>query len=237
MSEAIGADKPPSQINKENILEYYSIPETELEQAFGVLKEYAEKLGLRVTLADLSQLTKVADPKALNLMHDTCQSDGLNVYLHNDLKKVGGNVGRVYDLMHVGLGHGTQWAADENGGLKYFGDASWDIATKAYVGASEPDLRTVHEYEEEAGRLGLEHVRKALDDKNNQEITQHIIQMYSDFVRRDLDYIMNYYRSGEIVDFYSNFEPGLPLLDRITIPAVLKPKSRDNPSVPLIRLS
>lgn len=239
MSEKTPQDYGRNKITKDNILEYYKVPEKELANVFEGLKSRAESLGLKVVMADLSELTNVNDPKALEIKHDTCQSDGKTVYLHSDLKAVGGNVSRIYDLMHVGLGHGTQWAAGKDSGLEFYGDESWQIATKAYIGASEEDLVAVHKYEEEAGRLGLAHLRKALENVTNLNETtaNNLAQMYSDYVRRDLNYIMDYYRTGEVVNFFENFEPNQPILKQIAIPENLKPVARENQCIPLIRLS
>jgi hypothetical protein len=237
MPEITQTDFTPGKITKENLLDYYKIPETDLERLFPELEKQAQSFGLDVVLADLSQLTKVNDPKALDIKHDTCQSDGKTVYLHNDLKKAGGMPSRIYDLIHVGLGHGTQWSANKNSKLQFAGDKSWKIATKAYVGAGEENLKTVYEYEKEAGRLGLEHLKKVLAKSNRITSAGQIIQMYNDYLIRDLSYIMQYYRSGKIVDFFENFEPNQPLLEDINVPEKLQPKTRANPAIPLIRLS
>jgi len=224
----------PGRITKDNILEYYQIPAEHLETAFTNLQNLAEKMGLKVALADLSLLTNVNDPKAKESGHDTCQSDGKTVYLHHDLKKTGGIVGRVYDLMHVGLGHGTQWSAGPKSGLKFHGDEAWKVATKGYFGAPEEDLQTVYEYELEAGRLAVAYLKKAVDGLAPAAQAK-VIALYSDYVRNDLAYIMKVYRTNKIPPFFQNFTPNQPALEDIAIPEHLMPIQRENQCVPLIR--
>lgn len=64
--------------------------------------------------------------------HETCVSDGLEVWLHDEVEHVGGECSRLYDLLHVGCGHLVQWAAGPESGLEFFGDEAWLMASTLF---------------------------------------------------------------------------------------------------------
>ena len=170
-----------------------------------------------------------------NRHHETCVSDGADVWMHDDLGEIGGITGRLYDLLHVGCGHLWQWSADERSGLRFFGDAAWEIGSISHLGASKEELEMVRAYEREAGELAMANLRYILAiNAFPEEFVRSFCRFFRDYLNTDLDYIVNYYITGKALPFFDRWKMGSPELRAVELGFPMTIKRRSNKCIALV---
>lgn len=235
--------------DKETILRQYNLNAQELTKLFDCIVSRLENDGITVQFSDLGpvietniymsdMLARVDQHKAEQAQeqghHETCVSDGQTVFLHHDLEDVGGITGRLYDILHVGLGHAYQWGAGETDGLRFYGDAAWDIGSRFFMFASEKELDVVRAYEKEGSRVALGNLQKIFrENAFSDGFVKEYTRFFIDQATTDLDYIIDYYRTGEARHFFENWHGSSSLLP-LDICTPIAAKKREKPAVPLI---
>jgi hypothetical protein len=74
----------------------------------------------------------------------------------------------------------------------------------------------MQKYELEAGQIGLSFLSLVIQWLALDSNSDNIMKLYNDYVRSDNDYIMDYYKTGQSKNFFSQRHydtPRLPLLD------------------------
>ncbi len=229
---------------KQNILDHYRVTEKDLHIAYDLLEHELYKWWISVKLKDLSSVVEEAEwDKADHI--ETSIADGDTVYLHDNLWDHGGIATRLFDVMHLWAGHMIQWAADQDSGLQFWWDKAYDIGTVFHNGASEETLQQVRSYEEEAGRLGLFALQDILsfcvfDEKNsvaeNKQIADSIYRMYNDYCANDLEFIIDYYRTGKSKNFFAEWKFfDHNMLQALSTPPHIRARKRDMIQIGVIR--
>jgi len=198
-------DKVHHHRTAKEILEHYGVSEEDLHRLYQGLEKLCEKNGIKVVMTDMSK--NVEENNGEEADHfETCTSDGEKVYLHNQLQDHGGIMTRVYDIMHMGCGHMIQRAAQQQSGLDRYGDKAWAIGSVFHMGADAHKLREVGEYEMEASELALQCVRDVLAHTLTDGPAENIVKLYSDYIRSDNHYILDYYKTGKSTNFFDGRE-------------------------------
>lgn len=230
-----------NKVTINEILKFYGLEVSYIKIIFDKLIEKAKEIGVEVVMTDLSHVKEVEifrDSLAVDAKdehYETCVTDGKKVYLHNRDEKTGGVAGQLYDVLHVALGHLWQWGSDQKGGLKFFGNFSYELGTIFFLGANERQLEVVREYEKEGSMIALQNLRNILLDLDlRDETKENVVRFMNDYMNTDLWYIIDYYRNGIEKPFYDNWMYNQPMLPEINLPTKLNLISRDAPAIPLI---
>jgi hypothetical protein len=214
-------------------MKQYNVWDNDLFRVFHAIEDHVIASGIHVEIVNLSNATDSWEQDADHA--ETCTSDGLTIYLHNQLADHGGIATRIYDILHMGCGHLIQWWATETSGLERYGDKAREIGSVFHGDSSEQVLQDVERYEFEAWRLGISYLTKIIDTLALDGDKQDIIQMYSDYVRTDKDYIIDYYRTWKSKNFFASRQCDQPIVDLIPVPIDFTPKQRTTIQLWLVR--
>lgn len=218
-------------MNQELLLKNYSLTEKDLFLLYEKIVKFLRDKSVSISYISLEPIIETDVYRLARALehadahHETCLSDGKNVWLHEDLEEVGGIISRVYDILHVGCGHLWQWSADSSSGLEFYGNRAWRIGSQFHLGASEHTLNIVRRYEREAGLICLQNLKNILAHASlGQSIDFRCIQLYTDYLATDLDYIITYYRTGKIQNFFDNWQSNTAPLESIdvTFPTIIR---------------
>ncbi len=224
-------------------MDAYSLTEYDLFKLHDYIISYLGDQGITVTLRNLEEVVETEVYRVTETRtsqekhHESCISDGLEVYLHNDLEEVGGICSRVYDLLHVGCGHVWQWSANSKSGLRFYGSEAWRIASIFFLGKTDREINLVREYEKEAGILAISNLEIVLQQSDfRPEFRESCRKFLNDYVQNDLEYIIDYYRTGEVKNFFNGWKFELPELAPVDVSFTIDPVRRSNKCVSLISL-
>lgn len=181
----------------------YKIDETILYELYGYLEKRAIKSGIDIHYVDMSQFSEdvfYENDHEGDLEHEnhaeTARSDGQELLLEKDLKKIGGIQGRIYDLIHLAFGHMIQWSVDGDE-LLLTREEAWNIGYRNHDVSPDSVLDMVRLYEFEAGMMGVQAIRRELDIMQiSEQVKDRIIQYFTDYVYCDRDYIIQHYRGN-----------------------------------------
>jgi NitT/TauT family transport system ATP-binding protein len=225
-----------------SLLEKYNLKEQDVNILVDDIYLFLKNLGIGIIQSNLDRIVETDIYKVDRVIkdedkhHETCISDGLDIWIHNDINDVGGVCGRLYDLLHVGCGHLWQWSANENSGLKFWGDNAWHIGSKFYLGANEDTLKVVYEYEREAGELAMANLNLILkNNKYSPDFRYNISKLFTDYLQTDLEYITNFYRTGIVKNIHDNWKLNANKVEHIHIDFELNPVRRSNKCLALIK--
>ena len=225
-----------SNIWPQEILDHYAVLEADLHRVFDQTTSYVESKGIPVQIVDLSQ---VSDSWEEDTDHaETCTSDGKTLFLHNQLSDHGGILTRFYDLLHLGCGHVIQRWADERSWLTRYGDKAYTIWSVFHGWANQQVLKDVEDYEFEAGKMWLAYLNNIiLPSLSLNTPTENIMKLYSDYVRNDKRYIIEYYRTQVSKNFFSEreFDQDPVDISGIKTPVPFIPIKRGQIQIGLIR--
>lgn len=218
-----------------SVLEYYNVSERDLDTIYRAFEGQCKKYLIEVLTVNLTWMKEENEWEDAD-HSETCTSDGKTIYLHNQLSDHWGIMTRVYDIMHMWCGHLIQRWAKENSGLEYYGDKARKIGSVFHMWASDDLLLKVSNYELEAGILWVQHLREIIKEVILQDSdTESIIQLYSDYVQTDHEYIIDYYRTGKSSNFFKNRKFNQELLPEINLPIVIDIQKRSDIEIWLVR--
>src|SRR5687768_16668675 len=112
-------------MSQTELLKKYNLDERNLQALFNNIEIYLNEKHIEVIYRNLEEAIEIDVYKIdrafknANKHHETCLSNGIKVWLHDNLDEVGGIAGRLYDALHVGCGHVWQWGSDETNGLQF----------------------------------------------------------------------------------------------------------------------
>jgi len=223
----------------------YELDRGSLAEVERAICHFLAGLGVRVSQVSLDQVVETSIysevyhvDRALkdeDAHHETCVSDGLEVWLHDEVEHVGGECSRLYDLLHVGCGHLVQWAAGPESGLEFFGDEAWLMASTFFLGRPEEEIQRVWRYEREAAQLANGNLRKVLELVDLEPaFEERLAAMFNDYATTDLAYITAYYRTGEVRGLFEGWQTGAPVIEPISTDFALRPTRRSNKCVALL---
>lgn len=227
-----------------NLLAEYGITESQLQELFECVVTFLEKKGIVVTYTNLEPVIEEDVYKVIRdsnssdgeSHHETCISDGKEIWLHNDLEDVGGIAGRLYDILHVGCGHLWQWSANEKSTFVFNGDKAWEMGARTFLFAPDTELQEVRAYEKEASKISIQNLKNIfVGSKLSKSFQDSFIQFHNDYCVTDLHYIIDYYNTGEVKPFFDNWIKGAPLLPFINTGINLSISRRKNKCVSLIK--
>jgi hypothetical protein len=232
-----------------NLSTLYQLPKDDVNRLISAAVGFLQRFDVTVHLTNLDRIVETeayrdgpdvyAVQKAAasdDEHHETCISDGLEVWLHGEIDHPGGECSRLYDLLHVGCGHFFQWSADATSGLSYFGDEAWGMASRSFLRASEQDIQMVWKYEYEAARLATGCLNELLKSGGfGATLCSRVKRMFNDYAATDLEYITAYYRTGAVKDIFEGW-----LFDAASIPPLelsfpVRPIRRSNKCIALLR--
>lgn len=219
----------------------YGLNEKTLSVFYDLLVKFVENNGGIIKYVSLEKVieTEIYDvnPELLKGVdhHETAISNGLEIFLHDDLDEVGFEA-RIYDLLHVGLGHFWQWNAGVESDLKFYDDIAWEFANKFYLGSPDTEIAKVRAYEEEAGTIALSLARKILKDASHimPVHREALLRFYNDYLLTDLDYITHFYKSGELPEIETVWKYSTIMLPEIYVDFSINPRKRDGKCIPLV---
>jgi len=224
-----------AQINVQTILEHYNVSERDLHTVYEAFEKECKKNLIEVITIDLSWLEEEHEWEDADHA-ETCTSDGKTIYLHNQLSDHWGITTRIYDIMHMGCGHLLQRWAKEHSWLEYHGDKAWEIGSVFHMWASDELLSKVWDYELEAWTLWVQYLRNIVKKVSLQDSTpEAIIQLYSDYVQSDHEYIIGYYKTWVSTNFFSHWKFDQPILPETQIPTDITVQKRTSIEIWLIR--
>ena len=225
----------------EDLILQYGLDKEMLFALYDKIVDFLNEKGIKVTYIDLepvveSDIYKMdRELKKEDKHHESCISDGMEVYLHHDMEDIGGICGRLYDILHVGCGHLWQWSANGESNLKFKGDNAWKVGSTYYLKASDDKLMEVWNYEEEAGLLALANLKLILKKYEfEKSFTQKVIKFFNDYLKTDLDYITSFYRTGLVKNFFENWQYNSVDLPKISLNFQLHAMRRTNKCIALI---
>jgi hypothetical protein len=198
-----------------NLIEQYGLNKADLISLYDNIVSFLEAKGISVSYIDLEKVVETdiykvdrqIQVKEEDKHHESCISDGAEVFLHYDMEDVGGICGRLYDILHVGCGHLWQWSANKKSGLQFYGNASWKVGSTFYLGKPEKQIQMVYNYEREAGIIAVANLIIILKQNNyTQEFVQRVTTLFNDYMNTDLEYITSFYRTGTVKDFFANWQ-------------------------------
>jgi hypothetical protein len=162
-------------------------------------------------------------------------SNGSDIWLHNDIEDVGGIYGRLYDIVHVGLGHLFQWNAEPDATIEFKGDEAWLVGSTFYLFADSEKIELVKRYECEAHQIALCNLSKILHENNfaTRKI-EEVLRFVNDYCQTDLSYIINYYKTGEVKNIYSDWHLNSTALEPVSVNSIII-KERSNKCVSLLK--
>lgn len=194
-----------------------------LEQNYGVITQYVDSIREE---ADNSDHDETA----------TCDN-GVTMTLLKDLSKHAGIVTQLYDILHLWWWHMLQWAMESDpGDREYWWDKAFEIGAVFHVWASQEKLEQVRQYEEEGWRMGLWNLKQTMELMQlNLEIQSTVMRFYNDYQQNDLNYLLNYYRTGKSINFFENRQNDLPTLPLLPVPSEVRVKTRPPLGIGVIR--
>ncbi len=232
------AGRMPEHFTSKNVLKYYGVSDKDIKRLYEKVLTFVKERGVHVIIKSLENAIEFKKDLPTNTKkhHETCVSDGQTVYLHNNLHEVGGLKARLYDLLHVGIGHYSQWNAFGNCPLKFSGNGAWETGQINFMGSSEKELSVAKKYEREASWIYIENLKTILSQINSfsHKKKARIIQFYTDYAVSDLKYLMTYYRTGKVRKFYDSWIAGNKRFPRVNLNFTLKSKRRNHQCIPLI---
>lgn len=224
------------------LIERYNLNEGELFILFDDIVSFLKGKSVNINFINLEPIVETDIYKVDKSFkdeekhHETCISDGADVFMHNDIDDIGGIGSRLYDILHVGCGHLWQWSSNKQSGLKYYGGYSWKIASRFYLGADEKDLETVWGYEREAGIIAVANLKLILKNKNfNEEFKKNVVRFFNDYMNTDLKYITDFYKTGTVKDILEEWQFDSPLLPEIDLNFPIHISRRSNKCIALIK--
>ncbi len=227
----------------QDLIKQYGLDKELLLTLYDRIVEFLNEKGVKITYINLepiveSDIYKIdRQIKAEDKHHESCLSDGMEVYLHHDMEDIGGICGRLYDILHVGCGHLWQWSANRGSNLKFKGDQAWTIGSAYYLGANDEDLRVVWDYEEEAGILAFANLKLILNKyKFDEEFSKKVSQFFNDYLKTDLEYITSFYRTGQVKNFFEKWQLNSTELPKISLDFTLNIMRRSNKCIALLNL-
>ncbi len=227
----------------DDLIIQYKLDKKKLHRLFDKIVEFLEDKGVTITYTDLEPIVEpdiyVIDRELKNedKHHESCISDGMEIYLHSCLEDIGGICGRLYDILHVGCGHLYQWSASDDSHLEFKGDKAWSIGSTYHLHAGEDKLREVWNYESEAGVLALENLKKILRQyKFDKTFSKKMIRFFNDYLKTDLNYITSFYRTGITQNFFDDWQYNSLTLPMINLDFKLHIKRRTNKCIALINV-
>lgn len=228
--------------NEEIVREKYNFRDDELLVLLEEIVNYILSKGVKITYANLEPVIETnvytisRSIKPEDEHHETCISDGKEIWLHNDLEDVGGIMGRIYDLLHVGCGHLWQWSATAESGFEFYGDYAWEFGSQSFLFATASKISEVWRYEEEASRICMQNLAIILSEKIfTNSFKNKFLDFFNDYCVTDLHYITNYYKTGKVLGFYDDWKFDADKLPTINANISLKNKRRSNKCIPLIK--
>jgi|GEM_PF-6950254 len=231
-----------------DLISEYQLERIEIERLEQMIRLFLSKRGVRTTLISMEKIIETKlyeqDSEAYHVdravqnddaHHETCLSDGLDIWMHDEIEHVGGECSRLYDLLHVGCGHLFQWAASIDSGLAFYGDQAWKMASTLYLKAPEADIQRVWAYEREAAQIAVGNLKHILDSSSqSQSFRENVARMFNDYATTDLEYITAYYRTGKVTSIFENWCKNSPTIPPIITNFPIKPVRRSNRCVALL---
>ena len=196
-----------------DLISHYRLDKQMLHVLYDRIVDFLGEKGVNVTYKNLepvieSDVYGMTDAiKPADKHHESCLSDGREIYLHDNMEDIGGICSRLYDILHMGCGHVWQWSAQTESNLKFYGEHAWSIGSTYYLGASEDKLKEVWDYEEEAGALALANLELVLKKYDfNKDFAENIVGFFNDYLKTDLDYITSFYRTKKVANFFDGWQ-------------------------------
>lgn len=229
-----------------DLISEYQLERADIDLLMRSIESFLQTFGVRTTFVDMGPVieTKLHGVYQVSRAHaeedahhETCVSDGLDVWMHDEIEHVGGECSRLYDLLHVGCGHLFQWAADSTSGLKFFGDEAWAMASRSFLRAPSEEIELVWEYEREAAQLANGNLARilALDGWSfSPGFGGRVQRMFNDYAVTDLDYITTYYRTGEVRSIFDAWRRDSRRIPPIALDFSVRPVRRSNKCVALL---
>jgi hypothetical protein len=229
-----------------NLTSTYNLNAEEIQTLQSAITEFLNRHGVEVVMRSLEPVIETAlygevyrVERAVqqdDSHHETCVSDGLTVWAHDEIEQLGGECSRLYDLLHVGCGHLFQWAAGAESGLEFYGDEAWSMASTFYLRAEERLIDRVWRYEREAAQLANGNLDRILDEwQFSSEFKKNVARMFNDYAVTDLAYITAYYRTGEVCSIFDKWSRNADRIPPIPVTFAVRPSRRTNRCVALLR--
>ena len=225
----------------EDLIEKYDLDKDMLIAFYDNIVTFLNEKGIQVTYIDLEPVVETdiykvdRQIKENEKHHESCISDGCEVFLHYDMEDVGGICGRLYDILHVGCGHLWQWSANKESGLSFYGDKAWGIGSTFYLDKPEEEINVVYNYEKEAGIIALANLKIILQKYNcDKGFSGKVITLFNDYMNVDLEYITSFYRTGQVKKFFEKWLYQSETLPDMHLHFPLQIKRRTNKCIALI---
>ena len=210
-------------------IEQYGISEQTIHVLYDAVEKRAREIGIQLEYWDLTGLVEDVlyknDVDANETHSETARSDGKWLFLEQDLVKTGGIISRLYNLLHVGFGHMTQWSTTDPD-MAFTKEQAWALGYRNHDKSPESVLEAMQVYEFEAGMVGiiaLQQIGASLPNITPEEL-ERVVQFFTDFTHADNQFIIDHYR-GKKSKVESYFIPGQTpprLLTAPKIPAYLQ---------------
>ena len=221
----------------------YQLKDYHLELLYEKILARVVTNGATITISDLSRVIEekvLLDPDCElpeGVHHETAISNGVDIFLHFQMED--GLIGRIYDLLHLGIGHFTQWNGTIKSDLQFYGENAWQVATKSYLGASPCEIEIAEAYELEAGKIALGNLEEILLNATDfSKVTaKNILRFFNDYINTDIEYIINYYHSGILPNFFGCWKFNSKKIPSLTVSkhTIKSPRERINKCLPLVR--
>jgi hypothetical protein len=229
-----------------NLTSTYNLDPIEIDNLQAAIMQFLRRHGVDVVMRSLEPVIETAVygevyrvERAVqpdDAHHETCVSDGLTVWAHDEIEQLGGECSRLYDLLHVGCGHLFQWAAGADSGLEFYGDQAWAMASTFYLRAEAKLIDRVWRYEREAARLANGNLDQILEEWQFSSGFKHnVARMFNDYAVTDLAYITAYYRTGEVRSIFENWCRNADRIPPLRATFPVRPIRRTNRCVALLR--
>jgi len=228
-----------------NLILQYNLDPAEVAALDSEIRAFLATHGVEVSLASLERVVEqdvYSEVYRINRAlaedeghHETCVSDGKTVWIHDQIEHVGGECSRLYDMLHVGCGHLFQWAAGRESGLSFYGDEAWEMASKFFLKAPEPEIQRVWRYEREAAQLASGNLARILEQgRFSSRFREAFACMFNDYAATDLEYITAFYRTGEVRSIFDQWQRGAAVIPSIQSDFRIQPIRRSNRCIPLL---
>lgn len=225
----------------EDLIGKYNLDKSKLLTLYSYIVSFLSGKGVKVSYTNLENIIETDIYRVERAIreedkhHESCVSDGMELWQHEDMEDIGGITGRLYDILHVGCGHLYQWSANGTSNLKFSGDNAWHVGSTFYLGKSEEEIQQVWNYEAEAGVLALANLKNILQQNNfDKEFSENCIRLFNDYMNTDLEYITSFYRTGEVKNFFAKWQYNSKPLPEININFPLQIQRRTNKCIALI---
>jgi len=225
----------------QDLIARYGLNEPELHTLYKSIVSFLNEKGVKVSFTnlegivetDIYKMERAVKPEDKH--HESCISDGMEVWQHEDMEDIGGICGRLYDILHVGCGHLYQWSANGTSGLQFAGENAWKVGSTFYLKRPEEEIKLVYKYEQEAGILALANLKLILKKYNfSKEFSEKVILLFNDYLQTDLEYITSFYRTAAVENFFDKWQFNATALPEVEINFPLNIVRRTNKCVALI---